>query len=176
MEKKDIVQIEDDIIFPLVKSSMFKVPVIHAFSKYVIVTQKKAREETEHLKFELPRTWAYLNDNIEQFENRKSSIYRGTPQFSMFGAGDYSYSKYKAGISGFYKHPLFSVLYSDDEKPVMTDDTSYFICFDSYNMAYVAMLLLNDKKVQELKLSAYVTTAMYDDFKLLPGLGQLRFA
>ena len=30
----------------------------------------------------------------------------------------------------------------------MTDDTSYFICFDSYDMAYTAMLLLNSKKVQ----------------------------
>lgn len=146
--KKEAVQIEDDIVFPLIKSSMFKSPVIHSFSKYVIVTQKKAREETGHLERELPKTWEYLNDNIKLFENRKSSIYRGAPPFSMFGVGDYSYSRYKVGVSGFYKQPLFSVLYSDDEKPVMTDDTSYFICFDSYDMAYVAMLLLNSKKVQ----------------------------
>ena len=52
------------------------------------------------------------------------------------------------GVSGFYKQPLFSVLFSDDEKPVMTDDTSYFICFESYDMAYVAMLLLNSNEVQ----------------------------
>lgn len=39
--KKDEVQIEDDIVFPLIKSSMFKSPVIHSFSKFVIVTQKK---------------------------------------------------------------------------------------------------------------------------------------
>lgn len=146
--KKEAVQIEDDIVFPLIKSSMFKAPVIHSFSKYVIVTQKKAREETGHLEQELPKTWEYLNDNIKLFESRKSSIYRGAPLFSMFGVGDYSYSRYKVGVSGFYKQPLFSVLYSDDEKPVMTDDTSYFICFDSYDMAYVAMLLLNSKKVQ----------------------------
>lgn len=146
--KKETVQIENDIVFPLIKSSMFKSPIIHSFSKYVIVTQKKAREETRHLKHELPKTWEYLNDNIKLFENRKSSIYRGAPPFSMFGVGDYSYSRYKVGVSGFYKQPLFSVLYSDDEKPVMTDDTSYFICFDNYDMAYVAMLLLNSKKVQ----------------------------
>ena len=66
----------------------------------------------------------------------------------MFGVGGYSYSRYKVGVSGFYKKPLFSVLYSNDNKPVMTDDTSYFICFDSYDMAYTAMLLLNSKKVQ----------------------------
>ena len=155
---------------------------------------------------------------MELFDRRKSSIYRGAPPFSMFGVGDYSYSKYKVGVSGFYKQPLFSVLYSDDEKPVMTDDTSYFICFDSYDTAYVAMLLLNSDKVRgflssiafldskrpytkkileridfgkivesltmddlteteyKLDLSHYVTTSMYETFKSLLGLGQLRLA
>lgn len=143
------VQIEDDLVFPLVKSSMFKVPVIHKFSKYVIVTQKKVREDTKYLEQKMPRTWEYLNRNLELFKARKSSIYRGAPPFSVFGVGGYSYSKYKVGVSGFYKQPLFSVLYSDDEKPVMTDDTSYFIGFDNYDMAYVSMLILNSKKVQD---------------------------
>lgn len=216
--QKENVQIEADIVFPLIKSSMFKAPIIHSFSKFVIVTQKKAREETEHLEYETPKTWEYLNDNIELFESRKSSIYRGAPPFSMFGVGDYSYSRYKVGVSGFYKRPLFSVLYSDDEKPVMTDDTSYFICFDSFDMAYIAMLLLNSKKVQrfltsiafldakrpytkkvleridfdkivaclstdeltkieqELNLTHYVTNSMYDAFKSLLEVGQMRFA
>lgn len=151
--QKETVQIEDDLVFPLIKSSMFKAPVIHSFSKFVIVTQKNAREETEHLEKEVPKTWKYLNDNIALFEKRKSSIYRGAPPFSMFGVGEYSYSRYKVGVSGFYKQPLFSVLYSDENKPVMTDDTSYFIGFDSYDMAYVAMLLLNSGKVQEFLTS-----------------------
>ena len=216
-QKKEV-QIEDDIVFPLVKSSMFKAPVIHSFSKFVIVTQKRAREDTKHLEQEVPKTWEYLNCNIELFERRKSSIYRGAPLFSMFGVGGYSYSRYKVGVSGFYKKPLFSVLYSNDNKPVMTDDTSYFICFDSYDMEYTAMLLLNSKKVQgfltsiafldakrpytkkvleridffkivnsltfdelarteqDLDLSCYVSLSMYDDFKSLIGIGQMRFA
>ena len=74
--------------------------------------------------------------------------YRDAPSFSMFGVGDYSYSQYKVGVSGFNKQPIFSVLYSDDGKPVMVDDTSYFLGFDSFDMAYVAMLLLNSRKVQ----------------------------
>lgn len=146
--RNETVPIEEDIVFPLIKSSMFKTPVIHSFSKFVIVTQRKAREETGHLEHEVPKTWKYLNDNIRLFENRKSSIYCNTPLFSMFGVGDYSYSQYKVGISGFYKQPFFSLLYSDNNKPVMTDDTSYFIYFDSFDMAYVAMLLLNSKKVR----------------------------
>lgn len=151
--KKETVQIETDIIYPLVKSSMFKTPILHSFSKFVIVTQRKAREETGHLEYEVPKTWKYLNDNKELFECRKSSIYHNAPPFSMFGVGDYSYSQYKVGVSGFYKQPLFSVLYSDDGKPVMTDDTSYFLCFECFDMAYVAMLLLNSKKVQKFLTS-----------------------
>lgn len=150
---KENVQIEDTIVFPLIKSSMFKAPVIHSFSKYVIVTQKKIREETRHLEQEVPKTWKYLNDHITLFENRKSSIYHNAPMFSMFGVGDYSYVRYKVGVSGFYKKPLFSVLYSNDNKPVMTDDTSYFIGFATYAMAYVAMLLLNSEKVQDFLIS-----------------------
>ncbi len=158
--KKETVQIEKDIVFPLVKSSMFKKPVIHNFSKFVIVTQRKSREETGHLKYEVPKTWKYLNDNKELFKSRKSSIYNGAPLFSMFGVGSYSYSQYKVGVSGFYKQPLFSVLYSDDGKPVMTDDTSYFLCFDSFDMAYIAMLLLNSEKVQK-----FLTSIVFLDSK-----------
>ena len=142
------VEIETDIVFPLVKSSMFKKPVIHDFSKYVIVTQRSPREETRYLETSLKKTWDYLNKNKEVFDSRKSSIYRGAPSFSMFGVGEYSYSRYKVGVSGLYKKPFFSVLYSDDGKPVMTDDTSYFICFDDYARAYTAMLLLNSPRVQ----------------------------
>ena len=69
----------------------------------------------------------------------------------MFGIGDYSFAPYKVGLSGFYKKPLFCLLYSD--KPVMTDDTSYFLAFDNYDMAYSTMLLLNSPTVQDFLLS-----------------------
>lgn len=146
--EKEIVEIEDDFLYPLVKSSMYKTPIINTFSKYVLVTQKRVKEETAYIKYTAPETWHYLNEHIEYFNKRKSSIYKGAPQFAMFGIGDYSYSQFKVGVSGFYKTPFFSVLYSNDGRPVMTDDTGYFICFDSYDMAYVAMLLLNSRPVQ----------------------------
>lgn len=68
-------------------------------------------------------------------------------------------SKYKVGISGFYKKPLFSVLYSEYKKAVMADDTSYFICFKTYDMAYVAMLILNTEIVESFfKRIAFLDT------------------
>lgn len=146
--KNDLVQIECELIFPLVKSSMFKKPIIDFFSKYVIVTQKNVREDTTYIKLNFPLTWKYLNCNKGLFDRRKSSIYRDSPPFSIFGIGSYSYSQYKVGVSGFYKDPFFSVLLSPDGKPVMTDDTSYFITFSTYDAAYTAMLYLNSSPVQ----------------------------
>ena len=73
----------------------------------------------------------------------------------MFGVGDYSFAKYKVGISGFYKKPLFSLLYNETEveHPIMLDDTAYFLSFDTYDEAYTCMLLLNCESVQEFLYS-----------------------
>lgn len=148
---KAVVSIEPDLVFPLVKSSHFKKPIITEFSKCVIVTQRKPKQDTSYIQQEYPCTWDYLQSHISQFNNRKSVIYSNAPAFSMFGIGDYSYAPYKVGLSGFYKKPLFALLHSD--KPVMTDDTAYFLPFDDYDMAYCMMLLLNSKTVQQFLLS-----------------------
>lgn len=150
------IELEDFLVFPLIKSSSFKKAVINSdFKKYVIVTQKKARDETGYIKKMAPKTWKYLCERKELFDSRKSSIYNGAPAFSMFGVGDYSYMEYKVGISGFYKKPLFALLYNENrlDQPVMVDDTSYFLSFDNYADAYTCMLLLNSKKVQDFLLS-----------------------
>ena len=155
--QKEEINIEKDMVYPLIKSSMFKTPIINSFKKYVIVTQKKVKEPTDHLQFFVPKTWEYLQQHLEDFHKRKSSIYANSPEFSMFGVGNYTYSPYKVGVSGFYKKPLFAVLYSDNEIPVMTDDTVYFISFEQYDIAYVAMLLLNSIPVQNfLKSIAFL--------------------
>ena len=150
---KNIVDIENDYIYPLIKSSMFKYPIINKFTKYVIVTQQKVKEDTTHISKDAPKTWKYLVENKHYFDKRKSSIYKGAPEFSIFGIGNYSYEEYKVGVSGFYKKPLFSLLTVNAGKPIMTDDTSYFICLPTYNTAYTAMLILNSDKVQEFLLS-----------------------
>ncbi len=150
-KQKNLVDIEDDLVFPLVKSSAFKKPILTDFAKYVIVTQTKPKQDTTYIKDLYPRTWKYLNDNIGFFGDRKSIIYKTSAPFSMFGIGDYSFAPYKVGLSGFYKKPLFCLLHSD--KPVMADDTAYFLAFEDYNIAYAMMLLLNSKTVQDFLLS-----------------------
>lgn len=150
-KRNEEVKLEETLIFPLMKSSSFKQPIIReGFKKYVIVTQKKARQDTSYIEALAPCTWEYLNANKELFSRRKSSIYKGAPAFSMFGVGEYSYAKYKVGISGFYKTPLFSLLYNaaDPARPIMLDDTTYFLSFEYYDDAYACMVLLNCASVQ----------------------------
>lgn len=151
-KKKQKIKIEKTFVYPLVKSSGFKTYIINEqFKKNVIVTQKKIKEDTSYIKNVAPQTWNYLIDNKDSFDKRKSSIYKGSPDFSMFGIGEYSYSKFKVGISGFYKKPIFSLLYNKKniEQPVMVDDTAYFIPFEKYDDAYVCMVLLNNYDVQK---------------------------
>lgn len=150
-KNKVSVNIENGLVFPLVKSSHFKKPIMNEFSKFVIVTQSRPKQDTTYIQEEYPLTWEYLNNNIESFNKRKSVIYKKSAPFSMFGIGDYSFAPYKVGLSGFYKKPLFCLLYSD--KPVMTDDTAYFLAFDNYDTAYCMMLLLNSATVQDFLLS-----------------------
>ena len=96
-----------------------------------------------------------MNNNKEHFDKRKSSIYNGKPDFSIFGIGDYSFKKYKVAVSGFYKSPIFSLVYTD--KTFMLDDTCYFLSFDDHDSAYVTMLVLNSPLVKSfLKSIAFL--------------------
>lgn len=149
----ETVDIEPDYVYPLVKSSMFKSAIIDSSNKYVIVTQKAIREDTSHIEIDAPKTWEYLSSHRGFFEKRKSSIYNNAPDYAMFGVGEYSYAPYKVGVSGFYKKPLFSLLCSENGCPIMTDDTSYFICLPTYDAAYTAMLILNTPNVQDFLCS-----------------------
>lgn len=145
----ELVDVEEELIFPMVKGSAIKIPIIRHFSKYLLVTQKFLGEDTTHLELDAPKAWQYLRKNATTFKKRKSKIYNNSPQFAMFGIGDYSYLPYKVCIGGFNKEPFFSLIYSEDIKPVMLDDTTYFLGFDDYGIAYTAMIYLNSIKVRE---------------------------
>lgn len=143
----EVLDIEPDLLYPLVKSSHVKRFVISETKKMVLVTQRKIGENTEALKTKTPLSWEYLNRNKEFFAARKSAIYRNAPDFSMFGIGPYSFAPYKVGVSGFYKKPIFALLRG--ERPIMMDDTCYFLGFENLGNAYTAMLTLNSPAVRE---------------------------
>jgi hypothetical protein len=137
--------IDSEFVHPLVKSSAFKQPIINSFEKMVIVTQRFVREDTERLKNDM-RVFGYLSSHSSDFEKRKSIIYKNTPPFSIFGIGDYSFVDYKIGLSGFYKEPKFSFLHST-KKPVMVDDTCYFIGTNNKLFAEILFCALDEQEV-----------------------------
>jgi hypothetical protein len=139
------VDVERGHVYPLLKSSdLFnhETPVPR-FS--VIVTQSKIGEDTTKLRGEAPRLWRYLRSHREFFSRRKSSVYRGKPEFSMFGVGDYSFSLYKVAVAGLYRHPRFRLIPPALGKPVMMDDTCYFVPCRSLLQAALLVCLLNDQ-------------------------------
>ncbi|MCF6298077.1 MAG: hypothetical protein L3J08_08885 [Flavobacteriaceae bacterium] len=146
---KETVEIEKDLVYALLKSSDLKGGIIDKTRKYTIITQKKVGQETKYIKDLYPKTYNYLFSNIEYFNKRKSSIYKGKPLFSIFGIGDYSFKPYKVAIAGMYKTTTFSLVKLIDNKPVMLDDTCYFIGFDTLIEAEITQTLLNKKLTQD---------------------------
>jgi hypothetical protein len=146
---KETVDVEDTFVYKLFKSSDIKGGVLTKHRKAVIITQKRIGQDTSHIEGTSPRLWDYLIKNRKYLDKRKSSIYKGKPQFSIFGVGCYSFSPYKIAISGMYKVPNFSLIIPSDGKPVMLDDTCYFLGFDNKTHAIFMYLVLNRNNVQD---------------------------
>lgn len=142
--------IEEDLIFGLVKSSDLNSPVVTKPRKQVIVTQRKISEDTSYMSVKSPKLYRYLLKNISHFEQRKSGIYKNKPPFSIFGIGDYSFKPYKVAISGLYKRSTFSLILPQNDKPVMLDDTCYFLGFDDLSEAVFVWAILNSGHIQQL--------------------------
>jgi len=144
----EVVDIEDEVIYPLIKSSDIKGKVICQSRKYVIVTQHSANEDTKLMKDKYPKAYHYLSEHAELLDNRKSSIYRERPRFCMFGIGDYTFKKYKVIISGLYKQTTFSMVSEIDGKIAVCDDTCYMLGFDDYDVARIVQEILNSQQIQ----------------------------
>lgn len=146
-KNSDLVDIEDDLVYDLLKSSDLNKEIIYETQRAVIVTQKFVGQSTDYIA-QFPKTYKYLADHLDLFDNRKSSIYRNKPAFSIFGVGDYSFKKYKIGISGFYKRTNFTLILPTALKTIQLDDTCYFLGFDDLKSAVIALVLLNNKITQ----------------------------
>jgi len=149
--------LEKDLVYGIIKSSDLKEDIVNRSRKYTIITQRKVGQDTNYIKIKYPKTFNYLDRNFSFFQKRKSSIYKNKPPFSIFGIGDYSFKPYKVAISGLYKSFKFSLVVPELEKPLMLDDTCYFIGFDKIEHAVYTLLLLNSEIViQFLKSITFI--------------------
>lgn len=144
----ETVDVEAEHVFPLLKGSDVANGVILP-RKAVVVTQRNLGDDTSSLRTTAPRTWEYLHRHRQQLDARKSRIYHGQPKFSIFGIGDYAFAPYKVAICGMYKRLAFSLIRPVDGRPVMVDDTVYFLPCDTEEDGQRIMQLLTDNRAKE---------------------------
>jgi len=153
----EAVDVEPDYVYPLLKGSdLFRQTRIQP-RRSVIVTQQKVREDTTNIEYKAPKLWRYLTEHSSFFEKRKSSIYTNQPHFAMFGVGEYSFAEYKVAVAGLYKRPYFRALAAFNHRPIMLDDTCYFVPCKTPEQAALLASLLNQPEATNV-INALVFT------------------
>ncbi len=145
----EVVDLEEAFLYPMMKSSDIANGRIESRHRVMLVTQSKVGDDTGRIEKDAPKTWAYLEMHGERFKKRGSLIYRDRPKYSVFGVGGYSFAPWKVAISGFYKSLRFFAVGPIGGKPVVLDDTSYFLPCETEEQANFLAVLLNSSAAQE---------------------------
>lgn len=141
--------LEDEYLFPLLKGSDIGNGRTKTARRRVIVPQRVIGECTRKIEVDAPKTWAYLNGYAREMDGRASAVYRGRPPFSVFGVGPYTFAQWKVAICGLYKNLEFRTVGPIDGKPVVFDDTVYFLAASSREEAEFLCSMLNSKISRE---------------------------
>jgi methylase of polypeptide subunit release factors len=137
----ETVAIEEYSLFPLLKSSDIGNGRIECRAA-MVVTQSFIGESTGYLRTKAPKTWQYLESHAKLLEKRGSIIYKNKPAYSIFGVGPYTFASWKVAISGFYKKLHFVKIGPVNGKPVVFDDTIYFLpCWSEAEADFLESLL-----------------------------------
>jgi hypothetical protein len=154
----DLVDVEDEVLCPFFKSSDVAAgrPSRRRFPLY----QHDLSGPIEALARRWPKLAVYLESFRDRFSARGSSIYRGKPDFMLFGVGPYTLAPFKVAVSGFYKEPRFTLLAPDESgRPPLVDDTCYTLPFWTEEEASEMTRYLNSVAVQNFLASVADTTA-----------------
>jgi methylase of polypeptide subunit release factors len=145
----ELVDIEKTYLYPLMKGSDVANTKTWR-NKYLLVTQRYVGEPTGDIHQYAPKTWQYLQQYAASLGARASSIYLNNPPFSIFGIGDYAFRSWRIAICGLYKQLKFQLIAPHLDKPVMFDDTVYYLAFDSETEAKSVLELLQCVEIQGL--------------------------
>lgn len=155
----EYVSIEPDLLYPFIKSSQIKKSIITDTKYKILITQHTLQEDPVNVVSKYPQTWTYLIKYSNILDQRKSIIYKKRPRFCIFGIGDYCFYPYKIAISGMYKKPLCALIMPINTKPVMLDDTCYYLSFNDFKIAFFTWLLLNMDDFKNFLLSISFLTS-----------------
>jgi methylase of polypeptide subunit release factors len=144
----EVLDLEPDYLLPMFKTSEVAAGRVDDCRRRMLVTQRCIGEQTADIADRAPKTWSYLQRHRALLNKRGSSIYRGKPEFSIFGVGDYTFSLWKVAISGMYKSLRFVKIGPCHAKPVVFDDTTNFIPCPSEAAATLLLRLLDSDEAR----------------------------
>lgn len=145
----EVVELEELYLFPLLKGSDIGSNKEWR-GKFILVTQRAVGASTAPIKELAPKTWAYLEAHAEHLDARGSSIYAKNPRFSIFGVGDYAFKPWRIAICGLYKALRFRLVAPLASRPVMFDDTVYYLSFDTEEEARQTLTALGSDRAMGL--------------------------
>jgi len=151
----ELVDLEDEYLYPMLKGAVIANAAQRGPARWMLVTQRSIGADTNTIPERAPKTWKYLRYHADLLDRRSSAIYRNRPRFSIFGVGDYSFALWKVAISGFHKKLDFAVIGPRAKKPVVLDDTCYFLACEGAEEAEYLASLLNSQTAKEF-FSAFV--------------------
>lgn len=137
----EVVDVEEEALFPLLKGSDLARGRLDA-PRALLLPQARLGEDPAGMAARSPRAWAYLCAHRAAFEARRSRVYRGRPDFSIFGVGPYSFAPWKVALGALYKAPVYQVLGPRDGRPILLDDTCLFLPFEDEAEARAAAAAL----------------------------------
>ena len=143
------VALEDDYVYPMLKGSDVANGRVAAPSRWMLVTQRAVGEDTDAIRLRAPKTWAYLRAHAALLDGRRSRVYRKRAPFSVFGVGDYTFAPWKVAVSGFYKRLRFVRVGEYAGRPVVFDDTVYFVACSSEREAALVADVLDSAPARE---------------------------
>jgi hypothetical protein len=143
----EAVDVEDAYLYPMLKGRALFHGRTSATTRYMLVPQRYVGEATREIASAAPQTWAYLNAHAEELDSRRSAIYEKNPRFSIFGVGEYSFLPWKVAISALHKDRRFRLVGPMGGKPVVFDDTVYFMAFADENAARQAHAIMTSEKI-----------------------------
>jgi hypothetical protein len=156
----EVVSVEETCIYPLLKGSDVFHGRVTATDRLLLVTQQSIGENTTALRKIAPHTWMYLEAHAEAFGMRRSSIYADKTPYSIFGVGPYTFASWKVAVSGLHKEPHFRLVGPIDGKPVVFDDTCYFIPCETRQEATVLHAALDSQVAR-----SFYRAMMFSDAK-----------
>jgi hypothetical protein len=150
----EVVELEETYLYPLLKSSEVARESLIP-KRWMLVPQRTVGADTSIIRQKAPKTWRYLMAHAAWLDRRASSVYRRQPRFAIFGVGHYSFAPWKVAISGFYKRLTFAAVGSFGGKPIVLDDTAYFVPCRCRGEAEFLARLFNSRVAREF-YSAFV--------------------